>query len=265
MVGYCPHIWMSCFSVSKLCERLYWSSAGTKSYPGLRTVHPLSSKGHLFPSLCTQAPRSDLCKCSHFPGRRTSCAGAGLHGFDSIPQCSFLEYCRWPVESSHLAHVAREERAGCCKWRDSRLQWLQDLLKGVWHWKFLGKFSGYRKRPSLSQIRGWILCYLRDWILLIIGKTQNKEKFVDFFLNHHIPHLKTKLKITSPIWKCLSISHSKLIYSKINLSICNTLGETLGNLPSISIQQIWLISFPFSRPQIFACWFGFFPSLYEVG
>lgn len=64
-----------------------------------------------------------------------------------------------------------------------------------------------------------------------------------------MPHLKAKLKITSPIWKCLPISHSKLIYNKTNFSICNTLGETLGNLPSILIQQIWLISacFPSSN------------------
>lgn len=49
------YIWLSCFSISKPCEIFYQSSAGTKTYPGLRTVHPLSSKGHLFPSLCTQA------------------------------------------------------------------------------------------------------------------------------------------------------------------------------------------------------------------
>lgn len=80
-------IWMSCFSVSRPCEIFYQSSAGTKSYPGLRTVYPLSSKGHLFPSLCTQAaPCSNFCKCSHFSGGRGSCVGSILHRFDIILQ-----------------------------------------------------------------------------------------------------------------------------------------------------------------------------------
>lgn len=189
---------------------------------------------------------------------------SSLCGFDSIlqwkPGAHF--WSRWSMESSHLAYVAREEGCGrllqgdsSC-WRDSRLQWLQDLLKGVQHWKCFGNLSGYRKRPSLSQIHSWISPYCKDWILLIIGETQDKENVVELFFNHHMPHLKAKLNITSPIWKCLPISRSKLIYSKTNLSICNTLGETLGNLPSILIQQIWLIFFLSSNFRLLI-WFFF--------
>lgn len=66
----------------------YQSAAATKTYPGLRTVHLLSSRGHLFPPLCTQAaPCSNLCNCSHFSGQRGSCVGTSLHGFDNILLC----------------------------------------------------------------------------------------------------------------------------------------------------------------------------------
>lgn len=57
-------------------------------------------------------------------------------------------------------------------------------------------------------------------------RENTKEKVVRFFLfvffDDHMPHLKTKLKITFPSWKFLFISLSKLVYSKTNLSSCKT-------------------------------------------
>lgn len=42
--------------------------------------------------------------------------------------------------------------------------------------------SGYRKRPSLSQIHSWIFPYHKDWILLIARKKQDKENILEIFL-----------------------------------------------------------------------------------
>lgn len=52
--GQIDHISMSCFSGSKLCGKLFQSSAAIGTYHRLRTVHPLSWKGQLFPSLCRE-------------------------------------------------------------------------------------------------------------------------------------------------------------------------------------------------------------------
>lgn len=68
-------------------------------------------------------------------------------------------------------------------------------------------------------------------------------------------HFKTKLKITSPSWKCLFIAHFKLFYSKTNVSSFKTWGETFGNFPSsdfslslFPIRKFSLVDLVFSIP-----------------